>query len=85
MIVASFTTAGNVRFGWPAAASRKGYVIGRTDEIGLRAIEPGHIHGLHATILWRLGLDHVKVSYLHNGRSEPPTIVSGEAIRDVLA
>jgi len=40
---------------------------------------------LHATILWRLGLDQVNVTYLHNGPSERPTIVSGEVIRDVLA
>jgi hypothetical protein len=39
---------------------------------------------VHATILWCLGLDHVKVTYLHNGRSEP-TIVSGEVIKEALA
>jgi hypothetical protein len=72
---------------WMAGGGiKKGRVIGRTDEIGLSAIErPVHLHGLHATILWRLGLDHVKVTYLHNGRSERPTIVSGVVIRDVLA
>jgi hypothetical protein len=65
---------------------KKGHVIGRTDEIGLRAIErPVHVHDLHATMLWCLGLDHVKVTYLHNGRSERPTIVSGEVIKEALA
>jgi len=60
-------------------------VIGRTDEIGLRAIErPLHVHDIHATILWCLGLDHVKVTYLHNGRSERPTIVSGEVAKEAL-
>src|SRR5215831_778624 len=64
----------------------KGKVIGRTDEIGLRAVErPLHVHDIHATILWCLGLDHVKVTYLHNGRSERPTIVSGEVAKDALA
>ena len=43
-----------------------------------------HVHDLHATILWCLGLDHVKVTYLHNGRSERPTIVSGEVVREAL-
>lgn len=72
---------------WMAGGgAKKGRLIGRTDEIGLSAIEPPvHLHGLHATILCCLGLDHVKVTYLHNGRSERPTIVSGEVIRDVLA
>ncbi len=65
---------------------QEGPVIGRTDEIGLRAVErPMHVHDLHATILWCLGLDHVKVTYLHNGRSERPTIVSGEVVREALA
>jgi hypothetical protein len=72
---------------WMAGGGiKKGTVIGRTDEIGLRAIErPVHVHDLHATILWCLGLDHVKVTYLHNGRSERPTIVSGEVVREALA
>jgi hypothetical protein len=63
-----------------------GHVIGRTDEIGLRYVErPVHVHDFHATILWCLGLDHVKVTYLHNGRSERPTIVAGEVVKEALA
>jgi len=63
----------------------KGKIVGRTDDIGLRAIErPVHVHDLHATILWCLGLDHVKVTYLHNGRSERPTIVSGEVVKEAI-
>ncbi|HMC60206.1 MAG TPA: DUF1501 domain-containing protein [Candidatus Solibacter sp.] len=71
---------------WMAGGGiKKGQVVGRTDEIGLRAVErPSHVHDIHATILWCLGLDHVKVTYLHNGRSERPTIVSGEPIREML-
>jgi Protein of unknown function (DUF1501) len=64
----------------------KGNIIGRTDDIGLRAVErPLHVHDVHATILWCLGLDHVKVTYLHNGRSERPTIVSGAVVKEALA
>ena len=72
---------------WMAGGGvKKGLVVGRTDDIGLRAVErPVHVHDLHATILWCLGLDHVKVTYLHNGRSERPTIVSGEVVREALA
>jgi Protein of unknown function (DUF1501) len=71
---------------WMAGGGIKpGHVIGRTDDIGLRAIESkAHVHDLHATILWCLGLDHVRVTYLHNGRSERPTIVDGEVIREAL-
>ncbi len=72
---------------WMAGGGmKKGHIVGRTDDIGLRAVErPVHVHDLHATILWCLGLDHVKVTYLHNGRSERPTIVSGEVVREALA
>lgn len=71
---------------WMAGGGvKKGLTVGRTDDIGLRAVErPAHVHDIHATILWCLGLDHVKVTYLHNGRSERPTIVSGEPIREML-
>lgn len=56
-----------------------GQTIGATDEIGLRAIErPAHVHDIHASILWLMGLDHLKLTYLHNGRAERPTIVAGE-------
>ena len=40
-----------------------------------------HVHDLHATILHALGLDHVKLTYLHNGRAERPTIVTGEVVQ----
>ena len=72
---------------WMAGGGiKKGSILGRTDDIGLRAVErPMHVHDLHATILWCLGLDHVKVTYQHNGRSERPTIVSGEVVREALA
>jgi hypothetical protein len=71
---------------WMAGGGIKpGQIIGRTDDIGLRAIERrAHVHDIHATILWCLGLDHVRVTYLHNGRSERPTIVSGEVIKEAL-
>jgi Protein of unknown function (DUF1501) len=72
---------------WMAGGGMKpGTVIGRTDDLGLRAVErPVHVHDIHATILWCLGLDHVRVTYLHNGRSERPTIVSGEVVKEALA
>ena len=71
---------------WMAGGGIKGgTIIGRTDDIGLRHVErPVHVHDIHATILWCLGLDHVKVTYLHNGRSERPTIVSGAPVKESL-
>lgn len=67
-------------------AVKKGEVIGRTDEIGLRAVErPIHVHDLHATIMHLMGLDHLRVTFLHNGRSGRATVVDGELVKEVLA
>ena len=72
---------------WMAGGGVKGgQYIGTTDEIGMRAVDqPVHVHDLHASILWLLGLDHVSLTFLHNGRAERPTIVSGEIIKGLFA
>ena len=72
---------------WMAGAGVKpGTVVGETDEIGLRAIRNrAHVHDIHATILHLLGMDHERLTYLHNGRDERPTINSGEVIKEVIA
>jgi len=58
-----------------------GQTIGSTDEIGLRAVErPAHVHDLHSSILWLLGLNHLHLTYLHNGRAERPTMLGGESM-----
>ena len=46
---------------WMAGGGVKGgQVIGTTDEIGLHAREQRvHVHDIHATMLWVLGLDHL--------------------------
>ncbi|MBK5293700.1 MAG: DUF1501 domain-containing protein, partial [Acidobacteriia bacterium] len=55
-----------------------GQAIGTTDEIGLRAVErPCHVHDIHASMLHLLGMDHIRLTYQHNGRAERPTIVGG--------
>ncbi len=72
---------------WMAGAGiRGGRAIGSTDEIGFRAVDkPYHVHDIHATILHLLGLNHLDVTYLHNGRSERSTINGGHLIEEVLA
>jgi len=65
---------------------KPGQTIGATDEIGLRAIErKTHIHDIHATMLHLLGLNHERLTFMHNGRSERPTITSGEVVKELLA
>jgi hypothetical protein len=72
---------------WMAGGGVKGgKYIGTTDEIGLRAQErPVHVHDIHASILYLLGLDHKRLTYQHNGRSERPTITSGEVIKELYS
>jgi hypothetical protein len=62
-----------------------GQVIGATDELGLRALEPRfHMRDFHATLLAALGLDQHKLWYLHNGRHEKLTDFGGSVIRQVF-
>jgi hypothetical protein len=72
---------------WMAGGGvKKGVVIGKTDEIGLRAVErPIHVHDLHATIMQLVGLDHLRVTYPHNGRAERATVTDGEVVKEILA
>ncbi len=71
---------------WMAGGGVKGgQTIGETDEIGLRAVEkPYHVHDIHATILHLLGLNHLDLTYLRNGRSERPTVDGGKLITEAL-
>ncbi len=62
-----------------------GRVIGATDEVGLHAVRDRlHVHDLHATILYLLGLDHMGLVYKYKGRPERPTINEGEAYRKIV-
>jgi hypothetical protein len=71
---------------WMAGGGIKGgQVLGTTDEIGLRVVEgPMHVHDIHATMLHALRLNHINVTYLHNGRAERPTIVAGEVAKQAF-
>ena len=72
---------------WMAGGGiRGGQAIGRTDEIGLRAVDkPCHVHDIHATILHLLGLNHKALTYLHSGRFERPTINGGRVFDEAFA
>jgi hypothetical protein len=62
-----------------------GQRYGTTDEIGLYAVENRvHVHDLHATILHCLGLDHRKLTLLHDGRDERPTINGGKVVTALI-
>ena len=64
---------------WMAGGGVKGgQAIGATDDLGLYAVEDRmHVKDIHASILWLLGLDNMKLTYNHKGRPERPTINEG--------
>ncbi len=72
---------------WMAGGGVKpGAIVGSTDEAGLKAVDnPAHINDVHATILKLMGLDHLQLTYLHNGRDERLTDVGGHVITPLLA
>ena len=72
---------------WLAGGCVKGGTIyGATDDFGFKAIEkPVHVHDIHATILYLLGIDHQKLTYRYSGRDFRLTDVSGNVIHDIIA
>jgi hypothetical protein len=61
-----------------------GLTYGATDEFGMNAVENRvHVHDLHATILYLLGLDHEKLTYRYSGRDFRLTDVHGNVVRDI--
>jgi hypothetical protein len=57
---------------WMAGGGVKGgRTIGSTDELGLHAVDDRlHVHDLHSTIMWLMGLNHREVVYYDKGRPE---------------
>ena len=68
------------------AGIKPGVSHGVTDELGFKAVKDVHpFHDLHATMLHLLGLDHERLSILHNGFERRLTDVRGNVIREILA
>jgi hypothetical protein len=72
---------------WLAGGGVKsGYVHGATDEFGYHAIKDKlHMHDLHATILWLLGIDHERLTFRHAGRDFRLTDVYGRVAKELFA
>ncbi|HMJ90465.1 MAG TPA: DUF1501 domain-containing protein [Candidatus Acidoferrum sp.] len=70
---------------WMAGGGvRGGQMIGTTDDVGLHAVEDRlHVHDLHATILWLMGLDNMDLVYKYKGRPERPTVNEGEPYKKI--
>lgn len=70
---------------WFAGGGVKGgQTIGSTDDVGLHAVDQRlHVHDLHATILWLMGLDNMGLVYKYRGRPERPTLNEGEPYKKI--
>jgi uncharacterized protein (DUF1501 family) len=65
---------------------KRGITYGETDEFGFgAAVDKVHVHDLHATILYLLGLDHTKLTYRYSGRDFRLTDVHGRVVKEILA
>jgi hypothetical protein len=63
-----------------------GMTYGNSDELGMVATEnPMHVHDLHATLLYLMGLDHEQLTYRYSGRDFRLTDVSGSVCHDIIA
>ena len=72
---------------WMAGGGvRGGTTYGATDDFGYRPVENAvHMHDLHATILYALGLDHEKLTYYHAGRNFRLTDLYGNVAHGIFA
>ncbi|MDX2270157.1 MAG: DUF1501 domain-containing protein [Bryobacter sp.] len=72
---------------WLAGGAIKGGTIyGATDDFGFKAVEkPAHVHDIHATILYLMGIDHTKLTYRYSGRDFRLTDVHGNVIHELIA
>jgi hypothetical protein len=71
---------------WLAGGGIKaGMSYGATDELGYYAVENKvHVHDLHATMLYLLGVDHERLTYRYQGRDFRLTDVAGKVVQDIL-
>jgi uncharacterized protein (DUF1501 family) len=72
---------------WLAGGAVKGGTIyGATDDFGFKAVEkPVHVHDIHATILYLMGIDHLKLTYRYSGRDFRLTDVAGNVLHELIA
>lgn len=72
---------------WLAGGGIKGGVTyGATDDWSYKAVDkPTYCYDVHATLLHLFGIDHTRLTYLHNGINRRLTDVHGNVVREILA
>jgi hypothetical protein len=71
---------------WLAGGGVRGGVsYGATDDWSYKAVDkPVYCYDVHATLLHLLGIDHTRLTYLHNGINRRLTDVHGSVIREMI-
>jgi hypothetical protein len=71
---------------WMCGAGIKpGFTYGATDEFGYNIVEkPTSVYDLQATMLARLGIDHERLTYRHQGRDYRLTDVHGSVLSELV-
>ena len=71
---------------WMAGGGvKRGYVYGKTDELGYGVVEdPMHVHDFNATLMHLLGIDHEKLTFKFQGRDYRLTDVEGVVAEKIL-
>ncbi len=65
---------------------KPGITYGATDELGYAAVEnPVSVHDFHATMLYLLGINHLRMTVKFQGLDARLTNVSGEVVTKILA
>jgi len=72
---------------WMAGGGvKRGFAYGATDEYGYYAVEDRmHVHDLHATLLYLMGMDHERLTYFYGGRNFRLTDVHGVVAKKILS
>ena len=72
---------------WMAGGGVKpGISYGESDDLGINvATNPVHVHDFQATIMHLLGIDHERLTFLHQGRRFRLSDIHGNVVKDILA
>ncbi|MCC6366707.1 MAG: DUF1501 domain-containing protein, partial [Bryobacterales bacterium] len=65
---------------------KPGLTFGATDDFSYNITEnPVHVHDLHATMLYALGIDHIRLTFKFQGRHFRLTDTQGNIVKPLLA
>jgi hypothetical protein len=77
---------GNTTYLMAGGGVKPGFHYGETDDFSYNVVkDPVHIHDLHATMLYLLGVDHEQLKFHYQGRDFRLTDVYGKVAKGIVA